>query len=357
MLDDLPDIGDPYTLEANEGLSFIGVYVMGTGFVLSPEKAQELLESNEENQDVLFPYLGGSDLNQRPDQSPSRWVINFFDWELEQAERYPQALSILREEVYPQRMAQKDEYGRDYWWRHFRNRPELYQTITTLTRVLVLARVSRTVAFAFMPTDIVYSDATVVFALDQAGHFAVLQSTYHIEWAWHYSSTMKQDLRYSPTDVFENFPFPEYMIGLETVGEEYHETRRQIMLDRQEGLTDTYNRFHNPHERAEDIAHLRDLHVQMDTAVAAAYGWDDLDLGHGFRETLQGERYTISDAARREVLTRLLKLNHQRHAEELLAAERANLSDPDGADALRTSKGDSTGQMGFGDTVDDQDEG
>jgi hypothetical protein len=89
------------------------------------------------------------------------------------------------------------------------------------------------------------------------------------------------------------------------------------MLARQEGLTKTYNRFHNPHETAEDIVRLRELHREMDEAVAAAYGWDDLELGHGFHETKQGLRYTISEAARREVLGRLLKLNHERYAEEV----------------------------------------
>ena len=91
------------------------------------------------------------------------------------------------------------------------------------------------------------------------------------------------------------------------------------MLDRQEGLTATYNRFHNPAETAQDIAHLRRLHAEMDNAVAAAYGWSDLDLGHGFHPTAQGERYTISEPARREVLTRLLQLNHQRYEEDTAA--------------------------------------
>jgi hypothetical protein len=89
------------------------------------------------------------------------------------------------------------------------------------------------------------------------------------------------------------------------------------MRDRREGLTKTYNRFHDCDETAKDIQKLRDLHVEMDQAVAAAYGWDDLDLGHGFHTTKQGERFTISEAARREVLQRLLKLNHQRYAEEV----------------------------------------
>jgi hypothetical protein len=66
-----------------------------------------------------------------------------------------------------------------------------------------------------------------------------------------------------------------------------------------------------------DIQKLRELHVEMDHAVAAAYGWTDLHLSHGFHHTKQGLRYTISEAARREVLARLLKLNHERYAEEV----------------------------------------
>jgi hypothetical protein len=89
------------------------------------------------------------------------------------------------------------------------------------------------------------------------------------------------------------------------------------MKTRKEGLTATYNRFSDPAEMSPDIAELRALHVEMDQAVAAAYGWTDLDLGHGFHETKQGTRYTISEPARREVLDRLLELNHKRYAEEV----------------------------------------
>lgn len=127
---------------------------------------------------------------------------------------------------------------------------------------------------------------------------------------------MKADLNYAPSDCFETFPFPESLDGLEAIGEEYHEHRRRIMLERQEGLTKTYNRFHSPAEEAADIARLRELHVAMDLAVRDAYGWSDLDLEHGFHQTKQGLRYTIGEAARREVLDRLLLLNHRRYAEE-----------------------------------------
>lgn len=89
------------------------------------------------------------------------------------------------------------------------------------------------------------------------------------------------------------------------------------MEARQEGLTKTYNRFHSSDESPLDIQKLRELHVEMDQAVAAAYGWSDLALDHDFYETKQGLRFTISESARREVLQRLLKLNHERFAEEV----------------------------------------
>ncbi len=134
-------------------------------------------------------------------------------------------------------------------------------------------------------------------------------------------STLETRMRYTPSDCFDTFPFPEDLSGLEEIGQRYYEHRKGIMLARQEGLTKTYNRFHDPKERAADIVRLRELHVEMDQAVAHAYGWEDLDLGHGFHETKQGLRYTLSEDARRKVLDKLLALNHARHAEEVREEE------------------------------------
>ncbi|HRY15849.1 MAG TPA: hypothetical protein P5330_08255, partial [Candidatus Competibacteraceae bacterium] len=131
-------------------------------------------------------------------------------------------------------------------------------------------------------------------------------------------------LKYSPGNAYETFPFPLNLSGLDDIGERYYEHRQSIMQTRREGLTATYNRFHNPHERAPDIQKLRDLHVAMDEAVAVAYGWHDLALAHDFHDTKQGVRFTVSEAARRELLDRLLALNHQRHEEEVAAAIQSN---------------------------------
>src|SRR5271166_2264842 len=308
-------VGTPHRLAANAGKSFQGSNVLGLGFILEPEEAQRLIEKDPRNRDVLFPYLNGEDLNSRPDQSPSRWVINFFDWPIEKAMQYPDCFRIVEEKVKPERTRKKT--SGDFalrkplpqkWWIYADKRPELYRTIARMERVLVRARIANIHSMVWVPAGWVYNEKTVVFV---DCPLSVMQSNVHEAWARNYSSTLRTDMQYTPSDCFETFPFPHLDDRLDSIEQTYLDHRRRVMLSRQEGLTKTYNRFHDPDESASDIQKLRDLHVGIDEAVAAAYGWTDLNLGHGFHETKQGIRFTISESARREVLARLLKLNHE----------------------------------------------
>jgi hypothetical protein len=168
-----------------------------------------------------------------------------------------------------------------------------------------------------MKPDIVFHEKIVVFPDTSNWFLSAMQSSFHWEWSRQYTSTLGAiTLNYSPSDCFETFPFPAETDGLDEIGERYYAHRQSIMLERQEGLTKTYNRFHEPEEKSSDIRHLRELHQEMDEAVARAYGWTDLRLEHGSHETKQGIRFTISESVRREVLDRLLELNHKRYAEE-----------------------------------------
>src|SRR5258708_36963779 len=63
---------------------------------------------------------------------------------------------------------------------------------------------------------------------------------------------------------------------LETIGEQYYRFRSELMSRNNQGLTSTYNRFHDPNESDPGILTLRKLHDEMDRAVLAAYGWDDV---------------------------------------------------------------------------------
>ena len=374
-------VGDPYRLKANEGKSFQGSIVLGMGFVLEPEQAHALIGKNPKNRDVLFPYLNGQDLNSRPDQSPSRWVINFHDWPLDRtadgawdganaarhkawlqkgqvpadypdpvAADYPECLTIIERDVKPER--EKNKYSRSarvYWWHYERARDELYEAISGFGTVFASTRVTKFLSVSHVPTDQVLTVDLAVHALTENKHFCTLSSTFFEDWTWSTSSTHESRLRFVISDSFETFPFPPPHTeaeALDRIGGLYHFFRRSIMLARQEGLTKTYNRFHDEGvessglsvDRAtwrdvlddfnpeagdpagdEAIDALRTLHAVMDHAVAAAYGWDDLDLDHGFHDTKQGVRFTLAEAARKEVLQRLLKLNHDRYAEEVAA--------------------------------------
>lgn len=205
------------------------------------------------------------------------------------------------------------------WWQYALWRPALHTATKNLKHVFVRSRVSNINSIAVAPAGLVFSDATVVFAFEDMALFALLQSTIHTAWIEKYASSMRNDVRYTPSSCFDTFSRPSPNENLRHVAMRYNLHRNEVMLSRQEGLTKTYNRFHDSSEKSEDIARLRALHVEMDQAVAAAYGWSDLDLGHGFHETKQGMRYTISESARRTVLDRLLALNHQRYAEEVKA--------------------------------------
>ncbi|MGH3873545.1 MAG: hypothetical protein ACRDSR_18880 [Pseudonocardiaceae bacterium] len=125
------------------------------------------------------------------------------------------------------------------------------------------------------------------------------------------------DTRYTPSDGFETFPQPELTERMDRVGQELDSFRRSVMLGRQLGLTKLYNLVHDPAVTDQEIQRLREIHTEIDQATAQAYGWPDLDLGHGFHDTRQGRRFTIAPDVQVEVLDRLLQLNHERYAEEL----------------------------------------
>jgi hypothetical protein len=137
-------------------------------------------------------------------------------------------------------------------------------------------------------------------------------------------------LRYTPSDCFETFPFPDGWQthrALEDVGKAYYEFRATLMVRSDEGLTKTYNRFHDPDESDPDILKLRELHTAMDRAVLDAYGWSDIKTDCEFLVDYEIDeeewgskkkpyRYRWADEVRDEVLARLLELNAERAKEE-----------------------------------------
>ncbi len=313
---------DPARLKSNARKSFVGSYVLGMGFtfddtdkkgVASPlAEMRRLIETNPRNQDAIFPYIGGEEVNTSPTHAHHRYVINFRDWPLRRedvgeswadadvdrrrelrrqpvvphdypepvAADWPELLAIVEERVKPQRDAlpQKNSINRDaakYWWRFLAYRQGLHATIANLDQVLMISRVGQYAAFTVLPNEMVYADSTIVFPVTTHAAFCALQSRPHEVWTRFFGSSLEDRLRYTPSDCFETFPFPdnwETRPDLEAAGKAYYDFRAALMVQNDEGMTKTYNRFHDPHETDPQIAELRDLHAAIDRAILDAYG-------------------------------------------------------------------------------------
>lgn len=316
--------GRPHRLRANLGLSFIGSYVLGLGFVLTPAEARALIAADPRNRDVVRPYLNGDDLSRAVDHAPSRWIIDFRDWPLERAADYPDCLARVRERVKPQRdRVRFSPHARERWWQYERPRRELYAELGRAGLVLACARVAKYMHFVRIARDLIASEQIVVVTTDDPSMQAILGSAAHEAWALQHASTLDTRRRYTPTDCLETFAMPDERRGLAELADRHDAQRRAVMHATGLGLTRTYNRFHDPRQQGPALVALRDLHRELDRAVADAYGWSDLELGHDFHPTAEGLRFTVCAEARRELQERLLALNHARHAAEQLVDSRA----------------------------------
>ena len=312
-----PERKDPQKLSSNASMSFLGSKIYGQGFLLSPEERDALIAKDKRNAERIFPYIGGEEVNTSPTQDFHRYVINFGQMSLEEASQWPDLIQIVREKVKPERDKLRDNPDgrklKQYWWQHGRTRPELYQSIQDLPRCLVISLHSKHLIFAWQPQNRVFSHAVCIFSLEQDSLFSVLQSRIHEDWAWLLSSTMRDaGIRYSATDCFETFPFPDQQhltpnSPLEKIGQQLYEARAQYMVDTDQGLTKTYNALKDPSCSDPRIVQLRQLHEAMDRAVLAAYGWEDVFVPPYCPATPEEE--AALEAFSDEVIDRLSVLN------------------------------------------------
>ena len=333
-----------------------GVVPYGNGFViddglngtLSSEDVAAACKCDAQSMDRVINYIGGEEVNNSPNLSPTRQIVYLSDLNEHEAREFRGLWNLIEKSVKPGRYLLKNQSGADrlkrYWWQYQYNAESLTNARVRIDRMLVTARVSPWMSWSFLPSEWIFSEQLVVAPTEIIQSFSILQSRPHEIWARFFGSSMKDDLRYTPSDCFETFPFPkdfESNPTLEAVGQAYYEFRADLMVRNDEGLTKTYNRFHDPDEPSPDIARLRELHAAMDRAVLNAYGWTDLEPSCEFlldyddeaddddpatasptpRRRKKPWRHRWPDDFRDEVLARLLELNRLRaHEESLLSA-------------------------------------
>lgn len=329
----LPERERPDTskLQTNANISFMGSYLLGMGFTFddvsaeaSPlSKMQELLERDPHNGEVIRPYLGGSEFCTHPTQQHRRYVVDFGEMTEAEACRWPEIFSLLEETVRPYRMT-KDakKYPRMVyeWWKHWNTSSVLYKQIATLQRCLVTCVHAKHVLFGFQRCDLVFANSLYVFALDTWTAFAVLQSRIHERWARRLSSSLGDGIRYTATDCFDTFPFPlpeprAAIAALEAIGERLYATRQAAMVGHDVGLTSLYNALKDAECSARHILELRKLHEDMDRAILAAYGWNDILVPPFCIATEQDSAALRS--FEEVVIDRLFELNETRANNEL----------------------------------------
>ncbi len=308
-----------FRLTENIGIAFQGSNVNCVDeFTLPPEKARFLVAKRPRLNQVLFPFLTGEDLNSYPDGGATRWIVDFTGIGESEIENFDEAYELVRDRVRPMRIRMTNKPRLQVkWWCYEAPALEMRKAIAALDEVLAIALVSKTVMPMRVPTGQVFSHALGIFATDSFADQAVLSSSLHQTWAIKYGSGMRNDPRYTPSDVFETFPRPEPTKRLAEVGRTLDTERRVIMLRQDLGLTKLYNLV-NDADTADsddrDVARMREIHVELDQAVMDAYGWGDVPLEHGFHTYRQMRRWTVSPTARVEILDRLLEENHRRAA-------------------------------------------
>ena len=270
------------------------------GYVINRETRQELLTRDASNGSVIHPFLGGRELLHAT--SINKWIIDVpFDDVIEADARASGAMAHLRREVLPERQRlverEKEENAKGAannpkfkpenqhqnfmarWWQLWRRRPEMLATISTLDRYIACSRVSginRFPIFAFVDSSIRPGDSLSVFGLEDDYSFGILNSDLHVSWFRARCSTFKGDPRYTPTTVWNTFPWPQSATenraeSIAQIAASIIELREQY-LNRGISLAKQYDALRGPGK-----SKLRDLHAELDAAVRVAYGFNTDD--------------------------------------------------------------------------------
>lgn len=313
-------VGKPERLRANAGQAFNGCYLFGMGFIVPGDLVNEWTSADPKNREVLFPYLNGDDLNARPASDASQWVIDFNDRDYEAASRYELPFEHVRRYVKPDRDGNARKAVAERWWQYAEKRPGMRKALQELDRCIAIRQTSNTLVPTIVPTGSVIDQTIVVFGTKSLARLGILSSSLHQMWvSTHGLRTMAGILRYTPSDVFDTFPFPDETREIGEIASQLLTERRSIMSARGIGLTQLYNLVNDPSVLvASDpgVAQIRSLHVDVDHAAIGAYGWSDLTLRHEFTTYRQARRWSVSTPVRLEILDRLLEENHRRAAAE-----------------------------------------
>jgi len=266
-------------------------------FVLEPDEAREIIRRDPSSQQVIFPYMTGSDLVGKPSAKPSRFIIDMNNYDAIEAQQFRAAYVRIKTLVLPVREAKAQaeaEQNRqalavnpntpinishqqflENWWRHSFTRTHFTAAAQKMPRYVICSRISKRPIFDYVSPQIRISDKIQAFLFEDDYSYGILQSNLHWQWWLAKGATLTARPAYTPHSVFDTFPWPQFptpeqVKAVARAGRALHEYRREAMR-RNPTLTlrEMYRSLELPGANP-----LKDLHAALDRAVLAAYGFD-----------------------------------------------------------------------------------
>jgi len=327
------DVAGTKSLEANDNLASKGVMLVGKGFMITPEKARKLgLGTQPIIDNYIHHYVHGKDIS---GISRGLFVIDLYPLSQDLAKsKIPELFQYLYDHVRPQRLTNREQFRRDNWHWFGRTHKDYRSFTEGLDRFIVTIETSKHRFFQFVPSSTRADNKLIGIGLERAEYLAILSSNVHEKWSLSAGSWMGygNDPVYAKTRCFDPFPFPDLSTlqktNLRQLGEELDAHRkRQQAAHPKLTLTQMYNVLEklraDDHIEGQDkeiydqglIGILRELHDQIDAAVAEAYDWP-------------------ADLSDEEILFNLVALNKERVEEEArghIRWLRPEYQDPKGA--------------------------
>jgi len=264
-------------MRANKRFSFVGVQPNSKNFYVLPEEAQRLISESSFYAEVIRPFATADDLTDLPLGRSARWIIDFSDRTIEEAELYPYAFSQAKRLVKPEREGNREKVLREKWWRFKRTNADLREAILAVDHYICFPRHSKWVIPLLIPNIALPGDSTTVVASNDRYILGVVTSVVHRTWILAQKSTLEDRTRYTHTTCFNNYPFPQQVTAeqAEAIRQqmiELNDYRNGWMVEQQKGITELYNRYFD-----EPASKLRKLHDALDALVLKAYGWSAKD--------------------------------------------------------------------------------
>ncbi len=302
------------SLIANADISFMGIILVGSGFRVDKAKDPKFQKFALTQNTIVRPYLLGKALSQH---GQTVHVIDFFGLDAEEARKsYPELYQHIVLNVKSERDGNSDKLFRENWWLFGRARPELRDAVSNLDRYIATTETSKHRSFSFIDSKILPDQKVRIVASEESWIHGVLSSKIHVAYSDSQGNRVGKgnDPVYNNTRCFETFPFPgptaaqRNRIGDLAEQLDAHRKRQQSQHPKLT-MTGMYNvlerlRSGDPLTAKEQTIHqqglvsvLRQIHDDLDAAVADAYGWP-------------------ADADDETILQNLVDLNAVRAAEE-----------------------------------------